>query len=29
VSQILIYEFEQLPLRFPAPNFDPRTIKLA
>lgn len=29
VSQLLIYEFEQLPLRFPAPNFDPRTIKLA
>ena len=29
VSQILIYEFEQLPLRFPAPNFDPRSIKLA
>jgi len=28
VSQLLIYEFEQLPLRFPAPNFDPRTIKL-
>ncbi len=29
VSQLLIYEFEQLPLRFPAPNFDPKTIKLA
>jgi PPK2 family polyphosphate:nucleotide phosphotransferase len=28
VSQLLIYEFEQLPLRFPAPNFDPRSIKL-
>ena len=28
VSQLLIYEFEQLPLRFPAPNFDPKTIKL-
>ena len=28
VSQLLIYEFEQLPLRFPAPNFDPRAIKL-
>jgi PPK2 family polyphosphate:nucleotide phosphotransferase len=28
VSQLLIYEFEQLPLRFPSPNFDPKTIKL-
>jgi PPK2 family polyphosphate:nucleotide phosphotransferase len=28
VSQLLIYEFEQLPLRFPPPNFDPKTIKL-
>jgi PPK2 family polyphosphate:nucleotide phosphotransferase len=28
VSQILLYEFEQLPLRFPAPNFDPKAIKL-
>jgi len=28
VSQLLIYEFEQLPLRFPAPNFDPKSIKL-
>jgi PPK2 family polyphosphate:nucleotide phosphotransferase len=28
VSQVLIYEFEQLPLRFPAANFDPKTIKL-
>jgi len=28
VSQLLIYEFEQLPLRFPTPNFDPKTIKL-
>jgi PPK2 family polyphosphate:nucleotide phosphotransferase len=28
VSQVLIYEFEQLPLRFPAPNFDPKAIKL-
>ncbi|MEO8062952.1 MAG: polyphosphate kinase 2 family protein [Pseudomonadota bacterium] len=28
VSQLLIYEFEQLPLRFPAANFDPKTIKL-
>jgi PPK2 family polyphosphate:nucleotide phosphotransferase len=29
VSQILLYELEQLPLRFPAPNFDPKTIKLS
>ena len=29
VSQLLIYEFEQLPLKFPAPNFDPRSIKLS
>jgi PPK2 family polyphosphate:nucleotide phosphotransferase len=28
VSQVLLYEFEQLPLRFPAANFDPKTIKL-
>ena len=28
VSQLLIHEFEQLPLRFPVPNFDPKTIKL-
>jgi len=28
VSQVLIYEFEQLPLRFPAANFDPKAIKL-
>jgi polyphosphate kinase 2 (PPK2 family) len=28
VSQLLLYEFEQLPLRFPAANFDPKTIKL-
>jgi PPK2 family polyphosphate:nucleotide phosphotransferase len=28
VSQLLIYEFEQLPLKFPAPNFDPKSIKL-
>jgi PPK2 family polyphosphate:nucleotide phosphotransferase len=28
VSQLLIYELEQMPLRFPAPNFDPKSIKL-
>jgi PPK2 family polyphosphate:nucleotide phosphotransferase len=28
VSQVLIYEFEQLPLRFPAAHFDPKAIKL-
>jgi PPK2 family polyphosphate:nucleotide phosphotransferase len=28
VSQLLLYEFEQLPLRFPPARFDPKTIKL-
>lgn len=28
VSQLLLWEFEQMPLRFPAANFDPKTIKL-
>jgi polyphosphate kinase 2 (PPK2 family) len=28
VSQVLLYEFEQMPLKFPSPNFDPKAIKL-
>jgi PPK2 family polyphosphate:nucleotide phosphotransferase len=28
VSQVLLYELEQLPLRFPAPNFDPKSIRI-
>ena len=28
VSQLLLWEFEQMPLRFPAANFDPKSIKL-
>ena len=28
VSQLLLWAFEQMPLRFPAANFDPKTIKL-
>jgi polyphosphate kinase 2 (PPK2 family) len=28
VSQILVYEFEQMPLRFPQPRFDVKSVKL-
>jgi hypothetical protein len=28
VSQIMLYELEQLPLRFPKPEFDPETIRI-
>jgi PPK2 family polyphosphate:nucleotide phosphotransferase len=28
VSQIMLYELEQLPLRFPKPDFDPGTIRI-